>query len=167
MNNEDAVRQHVQACATASVRPQSNLHWYTPAPRDPVRCLATKAVEFDSLPGMSGSILTPQDRAHFLRKIRRLTPSPVHRRMNALLLLDDGRAAERVPAVMFIDAGTVRELRRLYQVAGVAGIEQLKFEGSDPALSAAGSGTERRAVRVSKGNMRPYVASATSEILYR
>ena len=102
---------------------------------------------------MSGAILPSEDRAHFLRLMRHHTPSPVHRRMNALLLLDDGRAAERVPAVMFIDAETVRELRRLYQVAGVAGIEQLKFEGSDPALSAAGSGTERRAVRVSKGNM--------------
>jgi hypothetical protein len=85
-----------------------------------VRCLFTKPVEFDSLLGMSGSILTPQDRAHFLRKMRRLTRSPVHRRMNALLLLDDGWAAERVAAVLFIDAETVREHRRLYQVAGGA-----------------------------------------------
>jgi transposase len=84
---------------------------------------------------MSGSILTPEDRAHYLRKMRHLTPSPVHRRMNALLLLDDGWAAERVAAVLFIDAETVREHRRLYQVAGVAGVEQLKFQGSDPALS--------------------------------
>jgi hypothetical protein len=88
------------------------------------------------MPGMSGSILTPQDRAHFLGNMRCLTASPVHRRMNALLLLDDGWAAERVAAVLFIYAETVREHRRLYQVAGVAGVEQLKFEGSDPALSA-------------------------------
>jgi len=39
---------------------------------------------------MSGSILTPSDRAHLLRMMRHHTPSPVHRRMNALLLLDDG-----------------------------------------------------------------------------
>jgi transposase len=84
---------------------------------------------------MSGSILTPEDRAHFLRKMRHLTPSLVHRRMNALLLLDDGWAAERVADVLFIDAETVREHRRRYQVGGVAGVEQLKFEGSDPALS--------------------------------
>ena len=100
-----------------------------------MRCLFTKPVEFDSLPGTSGSILTPEDRAHFLRKMRHLTPSPVHRRMNALLPLDDAWAAERVADVLFIDAETVREHRRLYQLAGVAGVEQLKFEGSDPALS--------------------------------
>ena len=84
---------------------------------------------------MSGSILTPEDRAHFLWKMRHLTPSLVHRRMNALLLLDDGWAAERVADVLFIDAETVREHRRRYQVGGVAGVEQLKFEGNDPALS--------------------------------
>jgi len=41
---------------------------------------------------MSGAILTAEDRAHLLRMMRRQTPSPVHRRMNALLLLDDGWA---------------------------------------------------------------------------
>ena len=90
-----------------------------------MRCLFTKPVEFDSLSGMSGSILTSEDRAHFLWKIRHLTPSLVHRRMNALLLLDDGWAAERVADVLFIDAETVREHRRRYQVGGVAGVEQL------------------------------------------
>jgi hypothetical protein len=39
---------------------------------------------------MSGSILSPADRAYLLRMMRRHTPSPVHRRMNALLLLDEG-----------------------------------------------------------------------------
>jgi hypothetical protein len=32
--------------------------------------------------------------------MRRQTPSPVHRRMNALLLLDDGWAVERVAAAL-------------------------------------------------------------------
>jgi Homeodomain-like domain len=64
--------------------------------------------------------------------MRRHTPSPVHRRMNALLLLDDGWAAERVADVLFIDAETVREHRRLYQTAGVAGLELLNYEGSEP-----------------------------------
>ncbi len=86
---------------------------------------------------MSGSILTPSDRLHLLRMMRRHTPSPVHRRMNALLLLDDGWAVERVADALFIDPETVREHRRLYETAGVAGLERLNYEGSDPALSAA------------------------------
>jgi len=69
--------------------------------------------------------------------MRRHTPSPVHRRMNALLLLDDGWAAERVADALFIDAETVREHRRLYETAGVAGLERLNYEGSVPALSEA------------------------------
>jgi transposase len=89
------------------------------------------------MPAMSGSILTPTDRTHLLRMRRHHTPSPVHRRMNALLLLDDGWAAERIAAVLFIDAETVREHRRLYETAGVAGLERLNDEGSDPALSEA------------------------------
>ena len=84
---------------------------------------------------MSGAILTPEDRGHQLSMMRRLTPSPVHRRMNALLLLDEGWSAERVAEVLFIDAETVREHRRLYQSAGVAGVERLNYEGSDPALT--------------------------------
>jgi DNA-binding NarL/FixJ family response regulator len=62
---------------------------------------------------MSGSILTPSDRAYLLWMMRRHTPSPVRRRMNALLLLDDGWAVERVADALFIDAETVREHRRL------------------------------------------------------
>jgi transposase len=79
---------------------------------------------------MSGAILTPEDRAHLLRMMRRQTPSPVHRRMNAVLLLDDGWTAERVAEVLFIDAETAREYRRLYQASGVTGIERLHYEGA-------------------------------------
>jgi transposase len=42
-----------------------------------------------------------------------------------------------VAAALFIDAETVREHRRLYETAGVAGLERLNYEGSDPALSEA------------------------------
>jgi transposase len=84
---------------------------------------------------MSGAILSPEDRAHFLRLMRRHTPSPIHRRMNALLLLDDGWAAERVAEALFIDAETVREHRQRYQTAGATGVERLKYEGSEPALT--------------------------------
>jgi transposase len=68
--------------------------------------------------------------------MRRLTPSPVHRRLNALLLLDDGWSADRVAEALYIDPETVREHRRLYQSAGIAGLERLRYEGSDPALAA-------------------------------
>ena len=84
---------------------------------------------------MSGAILSPEDRAELLRRMRQQTPSTVHRRMNALLLLDDGWAAERVAAALFIDAETVREHRRLYQTSGVAGVLRLQYEGSEAALS--------------------------------
>jgi hypothetical protein len=89
------------------------------------------------MPATSGSILTPFKRAHLLRMMRRHAPSPVHRRMNALLLPDDDWAAERVADALFIDAETVRERRRLYETAGVVGLERLNDEGSDPALSEA------------------------------
>ena len=55
--------------------------------------------------------------------------------MNALLLLDDGWAAERVAEALFIDAETVREHRRLFQTAGIQGVERLRYEGGDPALT--------------------------------
>jgi hypothetical protein len=56
--------------------------------------------------------------------------------MNALLLLDDGWAAERVAAALFLDTETVHEHRRLYQTAGVSGVERLHYEGSEAALTA-------------------------------
>ena len=83
---------------------------------------------------MSGAILSAEDRARLLQMMRRQTPSTVHRRMNALLLLDDGWTVERVAEALFVDAETVREHRRLYQKAGVAGVLELKYEGSEPAL---------------------------------
>ena len=67
--------------------------------------------------------------------MRRQTSSHVHRRTNVLLLLDDGWTAERIAAALYLDAETVREHRRLYETAGVAGLERLSYQGSDPALS--------------------------------
>jgi hypothetical protein len=86
---------------------------------------------------MSGVILSADDRAHLLPMMRRQTPSPVHRRMSTLLLLNDGWTAERVAAVLFIDVETVREHRRLYESSDVSGLKRLRFEGSDPTLSLA------------------------------
>ena len=85
---------------------------------------------------MAGTVLTAVERSHLLRLMRRQTPSAVHRRMNVLLLLDDGWAAERIAEALYIDAETVREHLRLYQRAGVGGLEQLAYSGSEPALSA-------------------------------
>jgi hypothetical protein len=45
---------------------------------------------------MAGAVLTPAERASFLAALRRQGNSAVHRRMNALLLLDDGWTAERL-----------------------------------------------------------------------
>jgi transposase len=86
---------------------------------------------------MSGAILTPEDRAQLLRMMRRQTPSTVHRRMNTLLLLDDGWSAEHIARALFIDAETVREHHRLYQASGVAGLERLGYEGAASDLSEA------------------------------
>jgi len=86
---------------------------------------------------MSGAVLTPEDRAFFLLAMRRHGNSAVHRRMNALLLLDDGWTAERVAEALFIDAETVRAHRRLYAAAGRAGVERLAYVGHAPVLSQA------------------------------
>jgi hypothetical protein len=40
-----------------------------------------------------------------------------------------------VAEILFIDVETVREHRRKYQASGVSGIEQLKYEGAEPALN--------------------------------
>jgi transposase len=86
---------------------------------------------------MSGAVLTPEDRAYFLSAMRRQGNSAVHRRMNALLLLDDGWTAERVAEALSIDAETVRAHRRLYAASGRAGVERLAYAGHAPVLSPA------------------------------
>lgn len=86
---------------------------------------------------MKGAVLTPEDRATFLSAMRRQGNSAVHRRMNALLLLDDGWTAERVAEALFIDAETVRAHLRLYAAGGRAGVERLAYVGHAPVLSQA------------------------------
>jgi transposase len=86
---------------------------------------------------MSGTVLSSADRAYFLVMMRRQTNSAVHRRMNALLLLDDGWSAERVAEALFIDAETVRQHLRRYIARGRAGIEQLTYVGHAAVLAAA------------------------------
>lgn len=86
---------------------------------------------------MAGVLLTVEDRAYFLAMMRRHTTSAVHRRMNALLLLDDGWTAEQVAAALFIDAETAHAHRRLYTAGGRAGVERLAYAGHAPVLSEA------------------------------
>ena len=57
------------------------------------------------------------------------------RRANAILLLDDGLSCERVAKVLYLDDGTVRSWRKLYDERGVAGLEQFDAGGSSSRLS--------------------------------
>ena len=52
--------------------------------------------------GHGRPVLTATDRTHLLRLMRRQTNSHVHRRMNVLLLLDDGWTAERIAEALYI-----------------------------------------------------------------
>lgn len=83
---------------------------------------------------MSGDVLSPEDRAYFLKLMRRQTNSAVHRRMNVLLLLDDGWSVQRVCEALFIDDETVRDHRRLYEKDGRSGVERLVHSGGTGAL---------------------------------
>ena len=85
---------------------------------------------------MADVVLTVEDRAAFLSAMRRQGNSAVHRRMNALLLLDDGWTAERVAEALFIDAETAHAHRRLYASAGRSGVERLAYVGHPPVLNA-------------------------------
>ena len=86
---------------------------------------------------MTGSVLSGADRAYFLAALRRQGNSAVHRRMNALLLLDEGWTAERVAGALFIEAETVRAHRRLYGTAGRDGVLRLGYVGHAPVLDEA------------------------------
>ena len=85
---------------------------------------------------MAGLILKPEDRAHFLVLMRRQTNSAVHRRINVLLLFDDGWTSARIAAALYLDASTVVEHRALYEQDGRAGIKRLGYTGRVSRLSA-------------------------------
>ena len=84
---------------------------------------------------MADAVPTPRDRAHFLAATRRHGNSVVHRRINALLPLDDGWTAKRVAGAPFIGAETARAHRRLHVAGGRAGAERLACAGHAPVLS--------------------------------
>jgi len=85
---------------------------------------------------MSGLILSSEDRAHFLRMMRRQLNSAVHRRINVLLLLDDGWKPRRIAEALYLDEGSVAQHRRRYETQGREGIERLDYIGRVSALNA-------------------------------
>src|SRR3954453_15272418 len=88
---------------------------------------------------MAGLVLTAEDRAHFLQMMRRQINSAVHRRMNVLLLLDDGWEPRQIAAALFLDETTVSQHRHLYERSGRSGVEGLPYGGG-----AAGGGWEEK-----------------------
>jgi transposase len=84
---------------------------------------------------MSELILSKADRVYFRAMMRRQINSAVHRRMNTLLLLDAGWSVSQVAEALFLDEGTVRAHRSLYQTEGRDGIERLEYAGCQPLLS--------------------------------
>lgn len=79
---------------------------------------------------MSGSILSLEDRAAFLASLKATKkPALEHRRMNALLLLDDGWEVARVAEALFLDERTVEEYHRLYAKQGATGVRAMGYKG--------------------------------------
>lgn len=85
---------------------------------------------------MAGQLLSAEDRTHFLTLMRRQMNSAVHRRMNVLLLLDDGWTPHRIAVALYLDESTVGEHRRLYLDQGRTGVESLAYAGRVSRLSA-------------------------------
>jgi transposase len=80
---------------------------------------------------MSGLILSPEDRAGFLAALKATKkPAIEHRRMNALLLLDDGWAEADVAEALFLDGRTIAEYRSLYEARGASGVSGLGYKGN-------------------------------------
>jgi len=79
---------------------------------------------------MSGLVLKSEDRQAFLAALKATKkPALEHRRMNVLLLLDDGWDAARVAEALFLDPRTVEEYRRLYEASGASGVGTLGYKG--------------------------------------
>ena len=76
---------------------------------------------------MSGALLKPADRDYFLKMMRLQMNSAIHRGMNVLLLFDDGWSNRRVSEALFIDEGTMRDHRQLYEHHGRDGVEKLIY----------------------------------------
>jgi DNA-binding CsgD family transcriptional regulator len=79
---------------------------------------------------MSGLVLTSEDRDACLAALKATKkPALEHRRMNVLLLLDDGIATAIIARMLYLDERTVDEYRRLYETQGASGIHRLGYKG--------------------------------------
>jgi transposase len=79
---------------------------------------------------MSGLILKREDREAFLVALKATKkPALEHRRMNVLLLLDDGWEMGRVAEALFLDVRTVEEYLRLYIASGASAVGALGYKG--------------------------------------
>ncbi|HMK90257.1 MAG TPA: helix-turn-helix domain-containing protein [Methylocystis sp.] len=85
-----------------------------------------------------GGLLSPSQRAELLALLRSgRTEQRVARRANAMLLLDDGWSSEKVAEALYLDDDTVRSWRKIYDQAGLAGLERFEGSGSASHLSKA------------------------------
>jgi transposase len=86
---------------------------------------------------MADRFLSAEQRAELLRLMRRQMNSAIHRRINVVLLLDDGWLAERVAEALFIDAETVRQHRLRFARTGIKGLTTLNYQLPQSALTQA------------------------------
>jgi DNA-binding NarL/FixJ family response regulator len=56
---------------------------------------------------MAGLVLTAEDLSCFLKLMRRQINSAVHRRVNVLLLLDDGWTLAQIATALYLNESTV------------------------------------------------------------
>jgi|SRR6516165_2288765 transposase len=84
---------------------------------------------------MSGLFLKSEDRDVFLAALKATKkPALEHRRMNVLLLLDDGIAPAVIARMLYLDERTVEEYRHLYETQGASGIRRLGYKGRPSGL---------------------------------
>ena len=75
--------------------------------------------------------LSPEDRADLIALARDGSVAcRVTRRVNALVLLDDGLNFEAISRVLFVDDATIRSWFRLYEEDGIDGLAWFGHEGS-------------------------------------
>jgi len=85
-----------------------------------------------------GGFLSPSQRAELFALLRSgRTEQRVARRANAMLLLDDGWSCGKVAEALYLDDDTVRSWRKIYDEAGLAGLERFEGGGSSSHLSPA------------------------------
>jgi len=87
---------------------------------------------------MSDGFLTDQQRLELEAVLRRQSESHgVARRVNVILLLDDGWDYEQIASALYIKAGTVREWRKHFDNGGLDELSTFDWQGGQSQLSQA------------------------------